>query len=276
MRRIFVLLTVAFSVVAAGCGYTNYEKRLEATEARIKDEIRIDQVLAPRATGDFEKLSVYLRAPKGWTPSPLFAPEFAENSQYEDTFAPYFDLRGSFTAPPAAADATKKQATEAPPASEMMRFLARRKKEKTDAEKAEAPPEQPAVARGEFLTEVLQLIRGFYAGDSEGAVAEPVNKEIWPRTNPKRNIEYQRYKFNGSKNQLVHVYIFKDTQGTTEYDAALIFEFPDGQASAAASDAVDLTLGTFAVGSRANRLFRGDSEESGEGASGAAGPAVAF
>ncbi len=273
MKRLMVLAMVSGFVVGTGCGYGNYNDRLEATESRLKDEMTLNRSLAPPAAGDYQKLSVHLRAPIGWTSSPAFAPEYADNPQYEEAIASRFDLRGSYAGPVAASK--DQEALAAPPAPPMLRFIGRRKKELSEAEKAEGAPAQPSAERGEFLADAIQLLQSFY-GNSEALTAEPVSKEIWPRTKLAKSIEYQRYKFNGSRGQLVHAYFLKDVQGATEYEAALVFEYPDGQAPTASNGPVDLTLGTFAVGARANRLFLGDSEDSGGAGAAEAGPAVAF
>lgn len=274
MNRFLALALVAGSIVAAGCGYANYSSRLEATENRLKDEMTLNRSLAGPATGDFQTLSVYLRPPIGWTGSPLFDPDQPANSTFEDQqIAPLYDLRGSYIGPVAATKGQDAQA--APPKPPMFRFLGRRKKEPTEAEKAEGPPAQAEAPRGDFLAETLALLQTYYR-TAEMPAAEAVSEDIWPRVSPPRKIDYQRFMFNGADGQLVHAYIFKDVQGTTEYDAALIFEFPDGQVPTEATFPIDKTLGTFAVGARANRLFRGDSEDSGEGGAGEAGPAVAF
>jgi hypothetical protein len=275
MKRILAIVLSTSAVLAAGCGYRSYEMRLEATEARIRDEMKLDAELSPPIGGDFQKLNVHFRPPKGWVGSPDFAPELRQNgvNSFDDQMAPVFDLKASYSAPAAKADTTKKDEGPPPP-SPMLRFLARRKHEQTDTEKGEAPP---PVERGDFQSDLRQWLGTYYGVSLADLAAEPASKVAWPRSSAAKPINYERWKFNGSTNQLVQVYLMKEKSGSAEYDVALIFDFPDGQAPTATTDPVDLTLGTMAIGSAAARRFRGDTDDSDAiDVDGTGGAAVAF
>lgn len=275
MKRFLAIVLGATSVMAVGCGYRSYEMRLEATESKIRDEMTLDRVLEPAAKGDFEKINVFARAPKGWVASSDFAPERRQGDQnlLEDGLAGYFDAKGSFTGPSTGGGPGNDGQPQPAVSGPVLRVLTRRTQQQTDTEKTEAPP----VQRGEFQADVRQVLESLYGPEVANAPAEPVSKTIWPRATPPKSASYERWKFNGSNGQLVQVYLMKEKQGSAEYDVALVFEFPDGRAPEASSNPVDLTLGTFAVGNRAAHRFRGNTDDD-DGAidAGGGGAAVAF
>ncbi|MEW4566417.1 hypothetical protein AB1L88_00985 [Tautonia sp. JC769] len=253
MRRLPALATFAvLSLPVLGCGYTSYEARLEATQGRLKDDIILNQQLYSAAQGEFAENSIYLRVPQGMAQQP----EFELIALNPDAF----EVAASFS--PQSAEANSK-----------LHILARR-------DSQEPPdPEQPARApRGDFRTDVINVLAQVYGPDIASAALEPVNKTVWPRNDVAPTITFERLTLTDRNLQLIHLYFYKEESGDASYEAALIWEFPSGEAPTASPNPVDLTLGTFAVGQRAASRFSGRPDQvggaSGSGAGG--GSAVAF
>lgn len=252
MRRLPALVTFfVLSIPVLGCGYSSYEARLEATQGRLRDDMILDQQLYSAAQGAFAENSVFLRVPQGMAQQP----EFELISLNPDAF----EVAASF----------KSQSAEA---NYALHVLARRDSE-------EPPdPEQPArPARGDFRSDVINVLAQVYGPDIASAPIEQVNKTVWPRSDVAPPITFERLTMTDRNLQLIHLYFYKEESGNATYDAALIWEFPSGEAPTASPNPVDLTLGTFAVGQRASSRFSGRPDSVGGAAGeGGGGAAVAF
>ena len=253
MNRLPARLTILLVAVAPlGCGYSSYEHRLVATERRLKDEMVLDQLLHGPAGQELTEERVYLRVPK----------ELAASDQFLPITIPagYFDVEASFVPQAGAGDYE-------------LHVLGRHT---TPPKEGQPPPPEEAL-RGEFRSDVNEVLRAAY-GEASQVAPEPVNVEVWPRGANNSTVKYERLKFTDDKNQLVHVYFHHEEAGANEaYDVAMIWVFPVGAAPAANPNPVDLSLGSFAVGARAARYFSGDTGDSGTGGGGeGGGAAVAF
>ncbi|CAN5651340.1 hypothetical protein BH23PLA1_BH23PLA1_01430 [soil metagenome] len=260
MKRLLAFVLSASFTLTMGCGYGSYQKRLQLTESRIQDEMTMDQVLSPPAQGEFEKLNIYLRAPKSLTKTDSFAPTRLA--------AGAFDVEASFMelAPEEGAEGT-------PQRQYSLHVLARREQE-ADPTQEQPEVEAPVFDRGPFLEDIRLLLSQLFGQGAAEAATETVSKPIWPRSDPPRPQSYERLQFNTPDDELVHVYLYHQEAGNTKYDVALIWVFPSGQAPATAGNPVDLTLGTFAAGTSASQRFRGGDDDFGGPGTGA--PVIAF
>ncbi len=264
MKRFLAFLLSATITVVIGCGYGNYEKRLQLTEARIKDEMTLDQVLNDPPRGEFEKLNIYVRPPKPLQKTDEFRPVDLTKA------VGLFDVEASFVDMTPAKDQAEGQASR----GYSLHILARREQEQ-DPTKEQPNVEAPATARRPFLDDLREvLFKGFSPEEAEAAT-EAVSRPIWPRSDPPRPQTYERMQINANDGSLVQVYLYRQEAGPAKYDVALIWVFPGGQAPATTGNPVDLTLGTFAVGNAASQRFRGVDEDFG-GPGDGGGQVIAF
>lgn len=232
MKRTLALGLVASLVVGFGCGYNSYEKRLENTLDEMRYIQRLDDSLIPPPEGPFKDFPMYIRPPKGMTLSSNFV-------MTADLPAGQFDLAASFIG-------------EGAESRRMLHVLARRKAAKPAQQKGAPPPPEP-VPQQPFNDAVVGVLRAVY-GDSEALAAPQYQKET------KRQNAYNRLIFTAANGNIIRVYLYKkDT-----YDVALIWDTPAGQEKdAAATNARDLTLQSFAVGRKAQNAFAGVGGEGG-------------
>jgi len=253
--RILATLSTAMLLCALGCGQQDYEARLTKTIARLRYQQRLDQFLNPPAEGAFKEMNIYLRSPKPMQLSPNFGLT-EEPGRY--------DLTSTFLAIP------KTEAGE-PDAGQALRLhvLARLKKAKKARKKGEPPAPEPAVARGDFLTDVRTLL----AADTGGG--EGVNQT--PKADKKRSNDFKRIVFNAGNGNSILAYFYK--QG--DYDVALVWEVPPALSKSSLTGR-DLCLESFSAGRKAAANFAGpiddDAAPGDLGAPGGAGggPAAAF
>ncbi|HEV3163609.1 MAG TPA: hypothetical protein VGZ22_06175 [Isosphaeraceae bacterium] len=242
MKRVLALALTAAVVVGWGCGLNSYEKRLDKTLDDMRFIIRLDENLIPAPTDSkFKDFPMYLRPPKGMALSTSFvlAADVPEGQ---------FDLTASFLG-------------DGAEAGRNLHVLGRRKAAKKTPPKAGAPPQAEPVAQHPFNEEVIALLRGAY-GESE-ALATPQYQ-----TEKKRHNEFRRLIFTASNGNIIRVYLYKKEP----YEAALVWDIPaDRDKDAAATNARDLTLQSFAVGRRAESYFSGALTE---GASSSGGEAT--
>jgi hypothetical protein len=214
-------------VLALGCGTQSYEKRLEKTIENMNYQKRLNASLTDAPVrGKLEELQIYVRPPKNMSgPTETFRLASVEPGR--------FDLESSFVEP-------EKQS---------LHLLARVKRPKTPAKKAPMPAE--TAPRGDFNTDVVDLIRSVYAVELDVGQLKEDNKR--ENTFKSKTIDLNE--------KIIQLYLYggKDSP----HEVALIFEYPKAERNAVGPK-IALCLESFAAGERARRAFAGgDVEEEG-------------
>jgi hypothetical protein len=233
MRRVLALAAVTAVVLSAGCGGKRYEERMNLTLEQMRYRKRLDDNLNPAVKGKVEQNLIFLRPPKGLSAEPAKAFMLAELEPGK------FDVAESFL---------EKD-------KQYLHVLARVKGQKGPAGKKAAPSDAAQAVRGDFTTDVLQILSAYYNLDLDPSKAKEESKP--PRNNKFKHLTFEA---NGKN---VQMYVF----GTkaTQHEVALIFEYPKSEQGSLIGK-IELTLGSFAVGERARRAFSGSvGEEEGEG-----------
>jgi hypothetical protein len=230
MRRACMILASACLLLAVGC--RDYDVRLEKTLQEMKYQQRLEKNLekAP-SKGLLQTEAIYVRPPKGLTgPTQTFSLAVVEPGK--------FDLENSFL-------------DEAKHAS--LHVLARHKKPKAPPKKGTKPVE--AVPRGDFMAEVINLIKTAYAVDD----LTPAKFKAVTKKHEARENNYKEVKLDlATKEVLIDIY--GDKNGP--YNVALIFEYPKSEVNNL-SPKIGLSLEAFAVGEAAQRAFSGGSDAEG-------------
>jgi len=224
MKRFWATLTSLGLFLAIGCSSKNYDLRLEKTLENLKYQKKLNEALIPAvATGKLKELGIYLRPPKNLQgPTQAFQLTVVEPGK--------FDLENSFI------EKDKQN----------LHVLARVKRPKPPAKKG-APP-VPTPPRGDFNTEVLDLLKGVYG------VEVPLAKF---KEETKKHNTFRHQTINLDP-KTVQVYLY-GAKGNP-YEVALIFEYPN-TAHAALNPNIGYCLESFAVGERAKRAFEGATTE---------------
>lgn len=241
MKRALAIVTSASLMLVVGCGTQSYEYRLEKTLDQMKYRKRLDDnLIAAPTKGKLEELQIFIRPPKNLTgPTQTFQMTVVEPGR--------FDVESSFIEPD----------------KQSLHLLARVKRPKTPAKKAPTPAE--TTPRGDFNTEVVELIKNVYGAELE----LPQFKE----ESKKGNTFKARTLDLNAKTLRIYLYGNKNNP----YEVALIFEYPTAERSAV-EPKIELCLESFAVGDLAKRSFSGDEGEEGgiEGGGEEAGQPVVF
>jgi hypothetical protein len=241
MRRALAVLVGACFILVLGCG--EYDRRLETTLAEMRYRKRLDNSLTPAAKGLLEKNLIYLRPPRSLQgPTETFSWAVVEPGR--------FDLENSFI------DQQK---------SESLHVLARIKRPKSaDAKKKTV---QPEVVRGDFNTEVIELVRTVY-----GAELDPNSLKAETKSHGNRSNTFKSKTLDLNAKE-VHLCLYENKN--SPYEVALVFEYPK-ESHDSISPRIGLCLESFAVGELARRAFSGGGDiEGGEGATeGGAGPPI--
>lgn len=236
MRRAPVLLASIGLIVSAGCG-RSYERRLDATLRHLEYVQDLDQNLKSAAAGPFQALGLYLRVPKA-----------LDQAQQPGLNAPagHYDLLATFIDPKAGTAPIR------------LHVLARVNRKAAPAKKKDQPA-GPAIPRGGFKTDVLNLL----ASDLGGPDAMPKSTK-----ETKRGNRFDRLRFKASNGDDIRVYFLN--QG--EYDVALVWDIPpDQKKSPTIVTGAELAMKSMAVGQRAAAAFQGgDSTDEGIGGEGGA------
>jgi hypothetical protein len=235
-------------LLAVGCGTEGYETRMSTTLANKKYDRKLDENLAPPVSkGMMQQLHVYLRPPRNMpSPTQTFQMTVVEPGQ--------FDLENSFIDPET---------------QESLHVLVRDRTPKPANKKA-APTPAEAAPRGDFNTQVIELLRNAYGVDLDSTKFkdEPVK-------NPKSN-RSKTFKHSGpllAGNRYIDVYLYGGKEQMQ--DVALIFDYP--QTDNAIKPAIRLCLESFATGRIADLSFSGGEEDEAGDGSGEGGAApVAF
>jgi hypothetical protein len=237
MKRLSAIALGAGLVLAVGCGTQNYDFRLERTLDHMAYEKKLNDSLNDAPTkGKLEELQIYVRPPKDMTgPTQTFQMTVVEPGK--------FDVESSFIE-------QDKQS---------LHLLARVKRPKTPSKKAPTPAE--TTPRGDFSTDVLDLVKNVYGVGDE---VLHLKEEKMQRGNNTFKTTDKTLDLN-AKNVQIYLYGSK----TSPYEVALIFEYPKAE-HASIYPKIKLCLESFAVGDKARRAFAGgeteiDTEGGGEG-----------
>lgn len=241
MRRVFASLVSLLLVVVMGC--RDYDLRLQETFEEMKYRKRLDDNLGPPSTKALlQQENIYVRAPKGLTgPAQIFGLAVDPGK---------FDLENSFT------DQVKLAS---------LHILARHKKPKAPAKKGVAPVAE-ATPRGDFTSDVLEVLKSAYAVD---VAAGQLKNETKAHKGRKNNYKFTKLEL-ASKEVQLYIYGGKNDP----YEVALIFEYPTTEIQNL-SPKIGLSLECFAVGDIARRAFSGVTDfDVGDDGSGGAGPPI--
>jgi len=235
MKRLSAIALGAGLVLAVGCGTQNYDIRLERTLDHMAYQKKLNDNLNDAPTkGKLEELQIYVRPPKDMTgPTQTFQMTVVEPGR--------FDVESSFIE-------QDKQS---------LHLLARVKRPKTPSKKAPTPAE--TVPRGDFSTDVVELVKNAYGTEVIEAKFKEEKMQRGSNTFRAQTLDV------GPKNVQIYLYGGK----TNPYDVALIFEYPKAE-HAAIYPKIKLCLESFAVGEKARKAFSGgeteiDTEGGGEG-----------
>jgi hypothetical protein len=252
MRRLHVVWAVVF-VFCAGCGKSQYESRMTATLNNMRYRQRLDANLQPAIGEPFQAESIYLRPPTFLPKAPAFLMTAPPG---------LFDINESFVGSPQTASGPA--GTAATPVR--LHVIGRVKKTKAPATKG-APAPAPTVARGDFQTDVKNLLQNDFAVNLQ---------ELQPKKGvKKRSNAYDLLTFSVGAppgDRQINVYFLKQDN----YEIALVWDIPTPLRGASATG-VDLALESFAVGRRAATAFESGGEDTGDSPSGGeAAPATTF
>jgi len=244
MKRAFAIVASACLILAMGC--SEYDKRLTTTLEEMRYRKRLDDNLLPAATkGKLEELQIFVRPPKTLKgPTQTFAWTVIEPGR--------FDLENSFI------DQDK---------LESLHILVRRvKKPKAPASTKKGAAPKEAVPRGDFTTEVVDLIKSVYGVDLEANKFKP---DVKSHGNRENNFHATTLDLTAKE---VQVYLYGDKNGP--YEVALIFDYPT-ESKKNIDSKIRLCLEAFAVGEAARHAFSGGGEgEGGEEGSGGEPPPI--
>jgi hypothetical protein len=141
-----------------------------------------------------------------------------------------------------------------------LHMLARVKRPKSPNPKAK--PEPPAPPRV-FNNDVVALINAAYAPQP------PLTVDKFKETK-RRNNTFRQFSLPPVGGKYIQVYLYGSRNDP--YEVALIFEYPSTEQSNL-TPKIDLCMGSFAVGTRAQRAFSGAVGETPAGETAPAGPA---
>ena len=259
MNRVRAMMLSTVTLVVAGCGMNEYEKRMSDKLTQMKEDQKLNTYTEEPVQGKVKGLNVYLRPPKG----------AVEESGLQLSQAPgMFDFGTSYTITPKAP--TVKEG-ETPPILPPMKMhvLIRQKAKKAPPKKGEtAPAADPAATppanRGEFRGDVRAILAADYGGD----VAEKPPTKV-----TKGKTAFERFLFTAttgpSSGNTIEAYLANGDKG--DLQAALIFDFaPSIKTNTIISDGQDLCLKHFALGSKARGAFAPKAEKGGDAAAGPA------
>jgi hypothetical protein len=252
MKRVLGILVGASLVLSIGCAQP-YDLRLDGTLKNMKYRQNLEKNTEepPSSKTNLVNHKIFIRAPKGLKgPTDAFAFNI-EQGKFDDTY--------TFLDP-------AKQAS--------LHILARVNTPKGPAPKKGPNPSDstdqaaPTAVRGDFTTDVLDLIKSAYSTDVESSQLKSV--EIPAQGTPK-TVTYKSATIElPSKDVKVYFYGAK----TDPAQIALIFEGPKESLKNISSQ-INYSLNSLAVGTRATTLYNGGDEFATDEGAGAA-PAGVF
>jgi hypothetical protein len=234
MKRAFAIVASACLILAMGC--SNYDTRLGTTLEEMRYRKRLDENLLPAATkGKLEEFQIFVRPPKNLKgPTQTFAWTVIEPGR--------FDLENSFI------DQDK---------GESLHILVRVKKPKAPASTKKGATPTEAVPRGDFTTEVIDLIKSVYGVEIDET--KKLKPDIKKHGNRENDFKSTTLEIAAKE---VQVYLYGDKNGP--YEVALIFDYPTEEKKTIDSK-IRLSLEAFAVGEAARHAFSDGGEGEGEG-----------
>jgi hypothetical protein len=219
MKRAAAIVLGMGWLLAAGCGTRSYEERLEYTLDQMRYQRRLNENLTEAPKGRLEQLLIYVRPPKDLAgPTQTFQLTVLEPGK--------FDLEASFIEQD----------------RQSLHLLARVKQPRTETKKAPSPAS--SVPRGDFISDVIEVVRNAYGADLELARF----KEESRKTN------VFRHALLDLEAKEVQIYIYGNKN--TSHEVALIFEYPKSERNRL-NPRIALCLESFAVAERARRAFAG-------------------
>jgi hypothetical protein len=228
MRVLGILAGVGIALVVVGCA-DPYDVRVRTTVENRKYQMTLDKMLEQAPEGsDLKAKQIYIRAPLGFKGPAEFLPTPIEPNR--------FDAAKSFLD-------EKKQAS--------LHLLARDNRPKPAAKKGAEPPP----ARGDFTSDVLDVVKSAYGVDIDAQQLKSESKQHGARKN-----DYKTKTMEANAKE-VQVWIYGDK--TSPAQVALIFEYPK-DSKGNFSSAIGYCLQTLGVGKMAESLYAGRDEVSGE------------
>ena len=226
MKRVIAVLASASFVVAIGC--SDYDIRMGKTLEEMRYAKRLNTSLEEAPTkGSLQGDEIFVRPPKGLTgPTQAFSLTGVDPGK--------FDIENSFI--------DEKKGTS-------LHVVARIKKPKAPPNtKKGATPAEPAVPRGKFIDDVVELVKAAYNVELAPGQFKNESKSHLSRENA-----YKAAKLDMTTKQ-VEVYVYTESNGVRE--VALVFEFPKAELNYM-NPKIALCLESLAVGDRAKRSFEG-------------------
>ena len=232
MRRLLMATVTSALLLSLGC-VQRYQKRMDSTIEEMKYERELDKNLeqAP-PEGPLKSLDIFVRPPKGMTPSKEFTLTAVEPGLF-DVERTFYEGQKSF-----------------------LHILARKKMPKKAPAKGAQP--EPVVTRGDFNGDVLKKLREAF-GEDENIAMEKFKDD------PHRTNKFRRAIFTAGNNKKVEVFLAK----VDPYDVALIYVF-DPADEKAIDPKIRYSLEAFALGDKAKGKYSGATEAETEAASASA------
>jgi hypothetical protein len=241
MKRILGILSGAGLALLIGCAQ-QYDLRLQTTLENKRYQQTLDKNLEKAPEGsNLKPANIYVRPPLGFKgPAQTFALGALEPGR--------FDIADSFI------DADKQAG---------LHIVARDNRPKPATKKGAGPPDaaQPPAARGDFIADVLDLVKNAYSVDLDASRLKTENKGHGSKSNAFKAATLD------AGNKEVQVWIYGDKSSPAQ--VALIFDYPKESRNSLAS-AIGYSLQSFGVGRWAESLYAGREELAGE--EGAAAP----
>jgi hypothetical protein len=233
MKRVLgILAGVGIALVVIGCAEP-YDVRLRTTleNKRYQQTLNKNLEAAPEGS-NLKPAGIYVRPPLGFKgPASTFALAVVEPGK--------FDITDSFVD-------TDKQAS--------LHILARDNRPKAASPKKGADPSktEPQAARGDFNSDVLDLVKSAYSVDVDAASLKAESKDHGARHNP------YKAKTLDANTKEVQIWIYGDK--TSPAQVALIFDYPKDARNSLASP-INYCLQSFGVGRVAESLYAGRGDE---------------
>jgi hypothetical protein len=228
MKRILGLLASTSLLLAIGC---TYDMRLDKRIVDLRYQKQLDDNLEqpPEAKTNLAISNIYIRPPLAFVgPTKEIGLAPVEEGK--------FDIATSFIGDPAS-----------------LHVLARVEKPKSAAPKKKGPnpTATPTTVRGDFTADVLEYIKGAYGTEAPKLKADPKKANNFKATTLDLTAKEVQIYILGEKNSPAQV--------------ALIFDYPKESRNSLTSK-IKYCLESFRVGTPAQRLYSGQEEEGGEGA----------
>jgi hypothetical protein len=236
MKRVLgILAGICIAHLVIGCAEP-YDVRLRTTLENKKYQITLNKNLEQASdSSNLKPADIYVRPPLGFKGPAEFAIIAIEPGK--------FDIADSFI------DSGKQAG---------LHILARVNKPKPAAGKKGADPKaaEPAAVRGDFIPDVLELVKSAYSVDV------PANLKSESKGRAPRNNAYKTTTLDANTKE-VQLWIYGDKNSPAQ--VALIFDYPkDKDARNSLSSPISYCLQSFGVGRVAQSLYAGHDDASAE------------